>query len=103
METSSSTNSNRIGAFRLPKNFTPQSGMQETPQTLNAFRPRPRLSEPRLREMMLADFDEDLPVYCCGRQVISTRTGISFLTGMVNSVGGSILKSVSVAGIVPVI
>jgi hypothetical protein len=38
----------------------------------------------------------------CGRQVISTRTGISFLTGIVSSDGGSILKSVSVAGIVPV-
>jgi hypothetical protein len=37
----------------------------------------------------------------CGRQVISTRTGISFLVGIVKSVGGSILKSDSVAGIVP--
>jgi hypothetical protein len=38
----------------------------------------------------------------CERQVISTRTGISFLTGIVNSDGGSILKSVNVAGMVPV-
>ena len=38
----------------------------------------------------------------CGRQVMSTRTGISFLTGIVSSDGGSILKSESVAGIVPV-
>jgi len=37
----------------------------------------------------------------CGRHVISTRTGISFLTGIVRSVGGSILKSDSVAGIIP--
>lgn len=35
------------------------------------------------------------------RQVISTRTGISFLTGTVRSDGGSILKSESVAGMVP--
>ena len=34
---------------------------------------------------------------------MSTRTGISFLTGIANSDGGSILKSVRVAGIVPVI
>jgi short-subunit dehydrogenase len=33
---------------------------------------------------------------------MSTRTGMSFLTGIVRSEGGSILKSVSVAGIVPV-
>ena len=33
--------------------------------------------------------------------VISTRTGMSFFTGMVRSEGGSILKSASVAGIVP--
>ena len=38
----------------------------------------------------------------CGLHVISTRIGISFFTGMVNNEGGSILKSVSVAGIVPV-
>ena len=43
-----------------------------------------------------------LPAYC-GRHVMSTRTGISFLTGIVKSEGGSILKSDSVAGIVPVI
>jgi hypothetical protein len=36
-----------------------------------------------------------------GRQVVSTRTGISFLTGTVKSEGGGILKSESVAGIVP--
>jgi hypothetical protein len=33
--------------------------------------------------------------------VISMRIGISFLTGRVSSVGGSILKSVSVAGMIP--
>ncbi len=33
-----------------------------------------------------------------GRRVISTRAGIPFLTGSVKSVGGSILKSDSVAG-----
>jgi hypothetical protein len=38
----------------------------------------------------------------CGCQVMSTRTGIWFLTGIVKSDGGSILKSASVAGIVPV-
>src|ERR1700693_4819085 len=43
---------------------------------------------------------DDKPIHC-GRQVISTRTGMSFLTGMVSSDGGSILKSASVAGIVP--
>jgi len=37
----------------------------------------------------------------CGRQVMSTRTGISFFTAIDNSDGGSILKSASVAGIVP--
>ncbi len=37
------------------------------------------------------------------RQVMSTCTGISFLTGMVNRVGGWILKSDRVAGIVPLI
>ena len=36
-----------------------------------------------------------------GRQVISTRTGISFFTGIASSEGGSILKSDNVAGIVP--
>jgi hypothetical protein len=36
-----------------------------------------------------------------GRQVMSTRTGISFLTGTAKRDGGSILKSDSVAGIVP--
>ena len=41
------------------------------------------------------------PALYCGRQVISTRTGISFLTGIVSSDGGSILKSERVAGIVP--
>lgn len=40
-------------------------------------------------------------VYGAGCQVISTRTGISFLTGMVRRVGGSILKSARVAGMVP--
>jgi hypothetical protein len=42
-----------------------------------------------------------MPAIHCGRQVISTRTGISFLTGSAKSDGGSILKLVSVAGIVP--
>ena len=37
----------------------------------------------------------------CARQVISTRTGISFLTGIVRNEGGSILKSENVAGMVP--
>jgi hypothetical protein len=37
------------------------------------------------------------------RQVISTFTGMSFLIGMVSKVGGSILKSVSLQGMVPVI
>jgi hypothetical protein len=37
----------------------------------------------------------------CGRHVMSTRTGISFLTGTAKSDGGSILKSDNVAGIVP--
>ena len=41
--------------------------------------------------------------YGVGRQLKSTRTGISFLRGMVRSVGGSILKSVNFAGMVPVI
>jgi hypothetical protein len=40
-------------------------------------------------------------VYGAGCQVISTRTGISFLTGMVRRVGGSMLKSARVAGMVP--
>ena len=35
-------------------------------------------------------------------QVMSTFTGISFFTGTVSSLGGSILKSESVAGMVPV-
>lgn len=39
----------------------------------------------------------------CGLHVISMRIGISFFTGMVSSDGGSILKSVSVVGIVPAI
>jgi hypothetical protein len=38
-----------------------------------------------------------------GRQVISTFTGISSFVGIASSDGGSILKSVSLAGIVPVI
>ena len=37
-----------------------------------------------------------------GCQVMSTRTGMSFLTGIVKRDGGSILKSASVAGMVPV-
>src|SRR5215472_10265018 len=41
-------------------------------------------------------------ISCCGAHVISTFTGMSFFTGMVRSDGGSILKSVSEAGIVPV-
>lgn len=39
--------------------------------------------------------------YFSFRHVISTRTGISFFTAIVRSVGGSILKSDSAAGIVP--
>jgi hypothetical protein len=39
----------------------------------------------------------------CLRQAISTRTGISFLTGMAKSEGGSILNAANVAGIVPAI
>lgn len=39
--------------------------------------------------------------YLARRHVISTRTGISFLIGIVRNFGGSILKSVSVAGMVP--
>ena len=41
------------------------------------------------------------PAIQYGRHVMSTRTGISFLTAIVKSDGGSILKSDSVAGIVP--
>src|SRR4249919_1507267 len=42
--------------------------------------------------------------YCCSEcQVISIRMGNSFFTGKVSRVGGSILKSESVAGMVPVI
>src|ERR1035438_7126612 len=37
-----------------------------------------------------------------GRHVISTRTGISFLIGIVRNDGGSSLKSTHVAGTVPV-
>ena len=37
-----------------------------------------------------------------GAQVVSTRIGISFLTGIVNNDGASILKSDSVAGMKPV-
>jgi len=37
----------------------------------------------------------------CRRQVISTRTGISFFTGGISKLGGSILKSDSLAGMVP--
>src|ERR1700722_576668 len=37
----------------------------------------------------------------CLRQVISTCTGISFFTGSASKDGGSILKSESVAGMVP--
>lgn len=37
-----------------------------------------------------------------GLQVISTRTGISFLMGTVRNNGRSILKSEQVAGIVPI-
>ena len=37
-----------------------------------------------------------------GCQVMSTRTGISFLIGTVRNEGAGILKSMSVEGIVPV-
>jgi hypothetical protein len=37
-----------------------------------------------------------------GRQVASTRMGMSFLMGMVRSLGGSILKSEHLAGMAPV-
>ncbi len=51
--------------------------------------------------------DQDLVCRLIGQfslcQVSSTRTGISFLTAIVRSDGGSILKSDSVAGMVPVI
>lgn len=57
---------------------------------------RPAISIFRLR----GEFGIIHRVYC-GRQVISTRTGISFFTAMVRSDGGSILKSDNVAGIVP--
>ena len=40
-----------------------------------------------------------LPCHFALRQVISTRTGISFFTGIVNSEGGSILKSDSGTGL----
>jgi hypothetical protein len=46
--------------------------------------------------------EEDAPpAIHCGRQVISTCTGISFFTATAKSDGGSILKSDRVAGIVP--
>jgi hypothetical protein len=45
--------------------------------------------------------EDATPAVHCGRQVMSTCTGISFLTETANNDGGSILKSVSVAGIVP--
>ncbi len=51
----------------------------------------------------MADRTEVAPAIYCGCHVISTPTGMSFLIGTVSSDGGSILKSDSVAGIVPVI
>ena len=69
--------------FPPVQDFTPPDGMQETGSW----------------ETHLTSKSS---IYC-RRQVMSTRTGISFLTGMVRSDGGSILKSESVAGMIPVI
>jgi hypothetical protein len=48
-------------------------------------------------------FGEKPQSFYLGRQVMSIRTGMSFLMGSVRSEGGSILKSESFTGIVPVI
>src|SRR5580692_3105721 len=55
MDTSSSTNSNRIGESRLSKNFTPQGGMQETGSMLRVFSSQTRLS-------ISGNFDGDSPI-----------------------------------------
>src|ERR1035438_7515267 len=47
--------------------------------------------------------DALIPAAHIGRQVISTLIGMSFFTGIASRDGGSILKSVSVAGMLPVI
>jgi len=59
------------------------------------------LKAPNLLPEAIDFFTNREPPYC-GLHVISTRTGISFFTGMVRSEGGSILKSVSVMEMVPV-
>ena len=56
---------------------------------------------PPAKGRFLYGCQRDEQTFHCGRHVISTRMGISFFTGIVSSEGGSILKSVSVAGIVP--
>src|ERR1700693_2965372 len=82
MEMSSSTTNSRTGAPCLSKTLHLRIGCRK--QGLGNF------------------LSQQLPHHCwC--HVMSTRTGISFLTGNVNSDGGSILKSVRVAEIVPVI
>jgi len=142
MDASSSTNSNRIEAFRRSNTLHPQVGCRKLFECLNGLRAsrgssRPRRAEEGIRTDICSINSTDSsrclvsttrggatfrtcncsckcwveftrlfrrnakPALYCGRQVISTRTGISFLTGRVSSVGGSILKSVSVAGIVP--
>src|SRR5579863_705893 len=138
MDTSSSTNSNRIGAFRHSETLHLQLGCRKLFGRLNApFEPAKFLSPKAAEEGIRPDirsihsttrrdscsrrreaepllelcncsrkFGWTLPLQMepalhCGCQVMSTRTGISFLTGIANSVGGSILKSDSVAGIVP--
>src|ERR1022692_3246515 len=99
---SSSTTNNRMGYIRPSKTLHPQRGMQETTQALELSWCETQSS----KKIGVMPAPQDRMKICssphCGRQVISTRTGISFLTGIVNSDGGSILKSASVAGIVPV-
>src|SRR5579872_7022785 len=67
--------------------------------------PQEHLDDPSIAvaSMCQPDPKHTLPDLYIECQVRSTRTGMSFLMGMVRSDGGSILKSVSLVGIVPVI
>jgi pimeloyl-ACP methyl ester carboxylesterase len=56
-----------------------------------------------IRHPRVGSYLESAARQFCLRQANSTRTGISFLTGMARSDGGSILNAANVAGIVPTI
>ena len=69
----------------------------------SAHEPNMRIDHNYMRDLAMTRDLALAPSHFSFRQVISTRTGISFFTAIVRSDGGLILKSASVTGMVPVI